>query len=85
MAPVPASFSSHPVGIRPVGQEHLENIDVVIPTLNAAATLPATLASLGAGIAVIVADGGSSDATGAVARAAGARVVVAARGRGSQL
>src|SRR5205807_2351474 len=41
----------------------------------------------GAGIVreVIVADGGSSDETAAHARAAGARVVVAPRGRGSQL
>jgi glycosyltransferase involved in cell wall biosynthesis len=63
-------------------------VSVVIPTLNVAGTLPATLAALrGATIIceVIVADGGSSDETAAQARAAGARIVVAARGRGSQL
>src|SRR5438445_8168390 len=64
------------------------SLSAVIPTRNAARTLPANLAALrGAGIVreVIVADGGSSDETAAHARAAGARVVVAPRGRGSQL
>ena len=60
----------------------------MIPTLNAAGTLPETLAILQAASIVrevIVADGGSSDETTAQARAAGARVVAAPRGRGSQL
>ncbi len=57
----------------------------MIPTLDAAATLPATLAAIGRGIAVIVADGGSTDATSALAAAAGGRVLEAARGRGPQL
>jgi rSAM/selenodomain-associated transferase 2 len=63
-------------------------VSVVIPTWNAAGTLSATLAALrGATIVreVIVADGGSSDETAAHARAAGARVIAALRGRGSQL
>jgi rSAM/selenodomain-associated transferase 2 len=63
-------------------------LSLVIPTLNAERELAATLASLGthAPIAeVVVADGGSRDGTVAVARAAGARVVEAPRGRGSQL
>jgi rSAM/selenodomain-associated transferase 2 len=85
MARVPASFSRYPAEPGKIGQEHLENIDVVIPTLNAAATLPATLEAIGAGIGLIVADGGSADATGAVAAAAGARIVGAPRGRGAQL
>ncbi len=59
-------------------------VSVVIPTLNAAETLPATLAALGAA-EVVVADGGSSDATRACAKAVGARVVEAPRGRGHQL
>ena len=64
------------------------NVSVVIPTFDAAAELPATLAALvGAEIIgeIIVADGGSVDNTVAVAEAAGARIVAAQRGRGSQL
>lgn len=59
---------------------------VVIPTLNAASGLPATLASLGEGVrAIIVADGGSTDDTVAIARAAGCLALTGARGRGAQL
>jgi len=60
-------------------------LDIVIPTLNAARTLPATLAALGSAAGVIVADGGSTDGTAALAHAAGAHVVTAPRGRGPQL
>jgi rSAM/selenodomain-associated transferase 2 len=63
-------------------------LSVVIPTLNEAANLSATLEALAGAAAVrevIVADGGSADATAAVAVAAGARVVTAARRRGTQL
>jgi rSAM/selenodomain-associated transferase 2 len=63
-------------------------VSAVIPTLNEAMSLPLTLAALRLGAIlreIIVADGGSSDETIAIARAAGARVVVAARGRGAQL
>jgi rSAM/selenodomain-associated transferase 2 len=61
-------------------------LSIVIPTLNAAATLPATIAALGDGAdEVVVADGGSSDATAAVARDLAACVVCAPRGRGPQL
>ena len=62
---------------------------VVIPTLNAAAGLPAALESLAPGrerigeIAVV--DGGSTDGTPEIATAAGVRVIQAPRGRGSQL
>jgi rSAM/selenodomain-associated transferase 2 len=62
------------------------DLTVVIPTLNAAATLPATLDALGPQAGeVIVADGGSADATAAIASARGCRVIAAPRGRGSQL
>jgi rSAM/selenodomain-associated transferase 2 len=64
------------------------SISAVIPTLNAAGTLPETLAALRRSAIVreiIVADGGSSDDTVALARSVDARVVAAARGRGSQL
>lgn len=58
----------------------------LLPTLNAAATLGGTLAALAGQVdEILVADGGSSDATAAIAAAAGASLVPAPRGRGSQL
>ncbi|MEI7871963.1 MAG: TIGR04283 family arsenosugar biosynthesis glycosyltransferase [Alphaproteobacteria bacterium] len=62
-------------------------LDVVIPTLNAGATLATTLAALQGdlSIAIAVCDGGSSDDTAAIARQAGATVVTAPAGRGGQL
>ena len=65
-----------------------EHISVVIPTLNAADVLPMTLRELeGLPILgeIVIADGGSADGTTAVALAAGARIIVAPRGRGTQL
>ena len=59
-------------------------ISAVIPTLNAAASLPATLAALGTITEIVVADGGSEDATASVAQRAGALVVGTERGRGQQ-
>ena len=62
---------------------------VLIPTLNEAAGIGATLAAaraaLGEQAEYIVADGQSSDGTAELARAAGARVIESARGRGRQL
>ena len=66
-------------------------LSVIIPTLDAAACLPATLAALDEGRSpgllseVLVVDGGSADETVALARAHGAHVVAAPRGRGIQL
>ncbi len=61
-------------------------MNVIIPTWNAAATLPGTLESLGEAAArIIVADAGSPDGTADVARALGAEVVLAPKGRGAQL
>jgi rSAM/selenodomain-associated transferase 2 len=63
-------------------------ISVVIPALNAAPAIGRTLAAVKApGLVTerIVVDGGSTDGTPAAARAAGARVIAAERGRGSQL
>jgi len=61
---------------------------VIVPTLNAADTLPGLIEQLRTSAIVkevIVADGGSSDETVPIAAAAGARVIEAARGRGIQL
>jgi rSAM/selenodomain-associated transferase 2 len=60
-------------------------ISVVIPTLNAAETLPATLRCLDRADDVVVADGGSTDATGRIASDHGARVLTLQRGRGGQI
>jgi rSAM/selenodomain-associated transferase 2 len=60
-------------------------LSVVIPTLNAVATLATTLASVAAADEVVVADGGSSDGTQALATTRGARLLQAPRGRGAQL
>lgn len=64
-------------------------LSIVLPTLNAAASLPATLAGLREAAdwpcETVVADGGSVDGTASVAAGAGARVIAAPRGRGPQL
>ncbi|MBL4767080.1 MAG: TIGR04283 family arsenosugar biosynthesis glycosyltransferase [Rhodobacteraceae bacterium] len=66
-------------------------ISVIIPTLNAARDLPACLGALveglGAGLIreLIVTDGGSTDATLAIAESAGATIVTGAASRGGQL
>ena len=65
---------------------HLLPVSALIPTLNAAASLPATLAALGGHVAeIIVADGGSADGTPQLAKNLGARVITGNRGRGVQL
>ncbi|HEV2550624.1 MAG TPA: TIGR04283 family arsenosugar biosynthesis glycosyltransferase [Stellaceae bacterium] len=66
-------------------------LSIIIPALDAAASLPAMLAALAEGRAcdligeVLVIDGGSRDATPRLAEAGGACVVEVARGRGNQL
>jgi rSAM/selenodomain-associated transferase 2 len=60
-------------------------LSVVIPTLNAAATLSATLASLDGANEVIVSDGGSIDGTCDIAIRFGAKVITSLSGRGRQL
>src|SRR5687767_8501333 len=62
----------------------MTRLSVVIPTLNAGATLAATLDAV-AGAEIVLADGGSSDSTITLAEPRGARVVAAPRGRGTQL
>lgn len=66
-------------------------ISIIIPTLNAAATLPRCLEALIEGLAeglireLIITDGGSDDTTTAIAEAAGAEVVSGLASRGGQL
>ncbi len=69
----------------------MARLSIVIPTLDAAAWLRCSLSPLAAFRAldlireVILADGGSADETPAIAEAAGARLIRAEAGRGSQL
>ncbi|MBM3343039.1 MAG: glycosyltransferase [Betaproteobacteria bacterium] len=63
-------------------------ISIIIPTLNEERALPRTLAHVAAQRAsheVIVADGGSNDATPRIAREASAACIDAQRGRGAQM
>jgi rSAM/selenodomain-associated transferase 2 len=60
-------------------------ISAVIPTLDAAEHLAACLEALGEADEIIVADGGSRDATRTIACEFGAYVLEAPRGRGAQL
>ena len=65
-------------------------VSVVIPTLDEAHSLGATLRALtrfdhGGRVELIVVDGGSADATREIAREYGAQVILAARGRGAQM
>ncbi len=64
-----------------------QTLAIILPTLDAAAGLPATIAACAeaAPAEILVVDGGSRDGTQAVARAAGARLIAAAPGRGVQL
>ena len=68
--------------------QELSQVSVIIPTLDAAETLPSLLNALSSAPPVheiIIADGGSVDRTIALAQATKARVVTAPLGRGSQL
>ena len=63
-------------------------ISVIIPALNEADSIAATLCAICAldpSLEVIVADGGSEDSTASLASSQGARVVQSVRGRGLQL
>jgi rSAM/selenodomain-associated transferase 2 len=63
-------------------------LTIIIPTLNAAAGLSETLASIGSCDLlkeIIVVDGGSMDGTWKIAMAANATIVEAPKGRGQQL
>lgn len=60
-------------------------LSVVIPTLDEAAHLARTIASLPEDAEMVVADGGSRDGTTGLAQAAGARVVTGVTGRAAQM
>ena len=92
-APSPRSPPPFPPPLAGEGQGGGEGcgegqVSAIIPTLNAADTLPRLMGQLRAAALVeqiIVVDGVSSDATAAIARAASARLIAAPRGRGIQL
>jgi len=66
---------------------HLNTISVIIPALNESVTIPAAMESAmrGRPAELIVADGGSVDATPELARKAGATVVFSKPGRARQM
>lgn len=67
----------------------MRRLSIVVPMLDEAAVLPALVAHLStldpAPLEVVAVDGGSSDASRAIANDAGWRVFTAPRGRGSQI
>ncbi len=63
----------------------MRSLSIIIPTLNEEARLVATLEALPAGLEVVVADGGSRDATQAIAEEYGALLVVSGAGRARQM
>ncbi|MGD8990750.1 MAG: TIGR04283 family arsenosugar biosynthesis glycosyltransferase [Desulfobacterales bacterium] len=64
-----------------------QNLSIIIPALNEAATIESTLCALQGGdhLEVIVVDGGSTDGTVDLARARGARVLQARPGKARQM
>jgi rSAM/selenodomain-associated transferase 2 len=64
-------------------------VSIIVPALNEAGVIAASLGALHAaracGVEVIVADGGSDDTTASIAGPFADRVIVAARGRASQM
>ncbi|HYW16795.1 MAG TPA: TIGR04283 family arsenosugar biosynthesis glycosyltransferase [Allosphingosinicella sp.] len=60
-------------------------LSVVVPTLNAAATLGPCLDAVREADEIVVVDGGSTDGSTAIAQGSGARLVQSPRGRGVQL
>lgn len=72
--------------VRDEWRRPLQSLAVVIPVLDEAESLPDLLPQvLAEADEVIVVDGGSTDASVEIARAAGATVIEAVRGRGAQM
>ncbi len=61
------------------------SLSIIIPTLNEGGRLAATLGALPEGVEVVVADGGSRDATQAIAREHNALLVISGPGRARQM
>ena len=82
----PNGASADHVSLGSPGPPPTRRLSVIIPTLNEEAQIGATIEPvLRAGVwEVIVVDGGSTDRTRQVARAAGATVLTSAPGRGAQ-
>jgi rSAM/selenodomain-associated transferase 2 len=70
---------------RKVNTRLLPELSIVVPALDAANYLPASLGAVAGAEDILVVDGGSRDATAMLARGLGARVMDAPRGRGQQL
>ena len=82
--------SHAPAPFRPPHAPGRPRLSIIIPTLNEEDHLPCTLRALAAGLApedceVIIADGGSTDATLGIARRHGCRTVLSSPGRARQL
>lgn len=60
-------------------------LTIIIPALNAGTSLGACLVAIDGADEIVLVDGGSTDASATIAAQAGARVIAATRGRGSQL
>jgi rSAM/selenodomain-associated transferase 2 len=84
--PRPAPSPLHHISCGPPPHASMGRmISVVIPALNAKASIAACLAAVREADEIVVADGGSSDGTPAIAERNGARIVHSAPGRGVQL
>lgn len=87
---VPAHDGAGPgAGASLLAPARVPSLSIVVPVLNEAATLPALLVHLAGwrdrGCELVLVDGGSDDDSVAIARAAGFRVIAAARGRARQM
>ncbi len=61
-------------------------LSIIIPTLNEELRIAATLKQIGAGVEIIVVDGGSTDKTREIAEQLGGKVIISpSKGRGFQM